>query len=866
MAAVAARMLAKQKAASGPPPPPPREPPLTFKDASSLAKLAGQLVALVQEMQVDESLQQQMQALQLQTEHKAQGPEQDLQQQQQQGEEGGAVQSSDADPPTQPQAPTGPLEDTPAHSPTLSKPPSMSARQPSRQQSWAAGVREGRGEGGGSIGGMPGEERVSVAGSTGSGQSRRPGPARAAEDDPLADPRGSTGSSPAKPPSEWLASSLFCVLASLAAVQGHALLLQRVHAQLLEQHVRVGAARNKAAEARNALANHESEVAERKAASKFYFDEDDDVQHEKLEDALVLAERDIELAGDGLFEVEEALQEGAEHSLAAAQDALRCLLPTGPAVGHAQLAAAAVVCALAEALHPGQTASQEDTSMLFNAPFRPLLHSSDITVDLVTLARSPCCNDPALLAATHSVVASALLHVMATEQSLVLGQVGLLLEYCSQQAGRPECDPYLAGMLWCMCRLEANRKVVLHDARWVPLIQRWLRGGQSALRQDHLAHHGPSGLFYPKAAPATPATSVPSPERSHAPQSASQGRSLPPGAVAPHPDAGLGPEQSGRASPVPGTARLQPAGQLSRGGRLTSGSSAHSASGLQGGEGMMSVVREGLSSARLSQADSTLAGLHSQCQGLEAAAAKALVCQVRFSCMALWLLLRQWLVENMSRMNTLANADGLFAASEASWWTVRFSVDTPLLVTDGPQAGIAMLVDMCCMLPGTAGSEGAALRELGLRCAWSLSSTHPVVCAELVRLGMADLLVATASSPLAGSSLVRVAGLYLQHLLDTPEHVLALGGLQQVVELLVAMTQRALASAQDVAGRGADVKLMEVAVRGLARLGLNMEGQAALKAGRAVAALVSVVRTDNHALAAVQAMRVSALQGGGRHA
>ncbi|GFH11147.1 uncharacterized protein HaLaN_06594, partial [Haematococcus lacustris] len=123
---------------------------------------------------------------------------------------------------------------------------------------------------------------------------------------------------------------------------------------------------------------------------------------------------------------------------------------------------------------------------------------------------------------------------------------------------------------------------------------------------------------------------------------------------------------------------------------------------------------------------------------------------------------------------------------------------------------------------------------------------------------MADLLVATASSPLAGSSLVRVAGLYLQHLLDTPEHVLALGGLQQVVELLVAMTQRALASAQDVAGRGADVKLMEVAVRGLARLGLNMEGQAALKAGRAVAALVSVVRTDNHALAAVQAMRVAA--------
>ncbi|KAJ9510228.1 hypothetical protein QJQ45_015704, partial [Haematococcus lacustris] len=230
MAAVAARMLAKQKAASGPPPPPPREPPLTFKDASSLAKLAGQLVALVQEMQVDESLQQQMQALQLQTEHKAQGPEQDLQQQQQQGEEG---------------------EDTPAHSPTLSKPPSMSARQPSRQQSWAAGVREGRGEGGGSVGGLPGEERVSVAGSTGSGQSRRPGPARAAEDDTLADPRGSTGSrepascSPAKPPSEWLASSLFCVLASLAAVQGHALLLQRVHAQLLEQHVRVGAARNK---------------------------------------------------------------------------------------------------------------------------------------------------------------------------------------------------------------------------------------------------------------------------------------------------------------------------------------------------------------------------------------------------------------------------------------------------------------------------------------------------------------------------------------------------------------------------------------------------------------------------------------------
>ncbi len=54
------------------------------------------------------------------------------------------------------------------------------------------------------------------------------------------------------------------------------------------------------------------------------------------------------MAEEELYEAEEALQAGSEESLAAAQDALRCLQPTALAVGYVHLAAASVVSAMAQ--------------------------------------------------------------------------------------------------------------------------------------------------------------------------------------------------------------------------------------------------------------------------------------------------------------------------------------------------------------------------------------------------------------------------------------------------------------------------------------------------------------------------------------
>lgn len=81
-----------------------------------------------------------------------------------------------------------------------------------------------------------------------------------------------------------------------------------------------------------------------------------------------------------------------------------------------------------------------------------------------------------------------------------------------------------------------------------------------------------------------------------------------------------------------------------------------------------------------------------------------------------------------------------------------------------------------------AGSMCSILRELCLRCAWSLSAAHPVVCARLVSLGCAHLAAHTATSMRAGSSLVCVAANYIMHLTPHAEHVAELGGLVQVRE------------------------------------------------------------------------------------
>jgi hypothetical protein len=70
---------------------------------------------------------------------------------------------------------------------------------------------------------------------------------------------------------------------------------------------------------------------------------------------------------------------------------------------------------------------------------RALLGESDVLGDLMSLARSPCCGDPALAHSTRLVVASCLTHLLATEQpSLQAAQLaGAWMEQTWSLSWRP---------------------------------------------------------------------------------------------------------------------------------------------------------------------------------------------------------------------------------------------------------------------------------------------------------------------------------------------------------------------------------------------------------------------------------------------
>jgi hypothetical protein len=162
----------------------------------------------------------------------------------------------------------------------------------------------------------------------------------------------------------------------------------------------------------------------------------------------------------------------------------------------------------------------------------------------------------------------------------------------------------------------------------------------------------------------------------------------------------------------------------------------------------------------------------------------------------------------------------------------------------------------CLRLADSDGSSSGKLRDMTIRCCWNLAATHPVVAARLVDLGLASLLMATAASTTAGSCLARTAVHAILHLTTMPKHLPALGGLLDVCRLLCTLIARGLQGAAPH-GQGADVELVEDATRGLARIGLSLEGRAALKASKAAKSLIAVVRMDIQALETVIQLRRS---------
>lgn len=86
------------------------------------------------------------------------------------------------------------------------------------------------------------------------------------------------------------------------------------------------------------------------------------------------------------------------------------------------------------------------------------------------------------------------------------------------------------------------------------------------------------------------------------------------------------------------------------------------------------------------------------------------------------------------------------------------------------------------------------------------------------------------------------------------EGLAALGGPTQACQWLVAILGHAMGQG-DEAGRGADVALAELAVRGISRAALGDRRQAVLDA-KGVKALLEVIRLDNNALEAVEAERL----------
>ena len=109
--------------------------------------------------------------------------------------------------------------------------------------------------------------------------------------------------------------------------------------------------------------------------------------------------------------------------------------------------------------------------------------------------------------------------------------------------------------------------------------------------------------------------------------------------------------------------------------------------------------------------------------------------------MSLWLLLRQWLLENMSPINVVhsqAAHEALYVRSETSWWAVNFDLKTPLtgLETDALAGkALALLLGIAKSAFPAAGTKSqqhadtmlhSPLWDMALRCCWSLSTAHPV--------------------------------------------------------------------------------------------------------------------------------------------
>eukprot|EP00955_Chlamydomonas_euryale_P088357 364370-Chlamydomonas_euryale.AAC.6 len=155
---------------------------------------------------------------------------------------------------------------------------------------------------------------------------------------------------------------------------------------------------------------------------------------------------------------------------------------------------------------------------------------------------------------------------------------------------------------------------------------------------------------------------------------------------------------------------------------------------------------------------------------------------LRFTLMVVWPLLRQWLSDNMSPINSLPAADGLYEHSHHSWWALRFSLDTPLRLSPDVQSALALLVRVAASARGGPPAMAhAQLWDLAVRCCWSVSAAHVEVASELVSLGIGELLTEVLADAGAPSELLCTCVAYVTHLVTSAdEHIDALGGLKKV--------------------------------------------------------------------------------------
>ncbi|GAX85972.1 hypothetical protein CEUSTIGMA_g13388.t1 [Chlamydomonas eustigma] len=249
-----------------------------------------------------------------------------------------------------------------------------------------------------------------------------------------------------------------------------------------------------------------------------------------------------------------------------------------------------------------------------------------------------------------------------------------------------------------------------------------------------------------------------------------------------------------------------------------------------------------------------------------AASAPSSIPMLRCCMMTTWMLLKQWLLDHASHVSAMqasgaASTDAVYLRSETSWWAVKFDVSVPLrgppLDQPGSVAGggLGMLLHLAAQAAERGMPRNLPLWDMALRCCWSLATSHPSVSSHLIKLGVDRLLVHYCTSQRAASPLVCVAVKYLTFLMTSSSGLEALGGPARVCKILVVVLDRAMAGSDD-AGRGADVPLLELAVRGLASAALlGPVGRQAVLDARGVRRLIEVVRADNRALEQVMSAR-----------